>query len=106
MIKNLIFLLGVLLLSESIFSQQDFDFQGIKNVEFIKENFRADKEGLKKANENIKEGDKIYELGEFNYKYALSYYLDANSFNPNNDELNYKIGKCYLHSNNKIKLHN
>ncbi len=90
-------------MSGSVFSQQDFDFQGIKNVEFTKDNFRADKEGLKRANENIKEGDKIYELGEFNYKYALSYYLDANSFNPNNDELNYKIGKCYLHTNNKIK---
>ncbi len=103
MFRNWICFIGFVLLSEIVFSQQGFELQGIKNIEFTKDNFRADKEGLKRANENINEGDRIFETGAYNYKYAISYYLDANSFNPNNDELNYKIGKCYLYSNNKVK---
>lgn len=80
-----------------------FNTEGIKNVEFEKENFRDDKDGLKKALANIKQGDELFEQGEYYYKYALTFYLDANSFNSNNDLLNYKIGKCYLQSNNKPK---
>ena len=74
-----------------------------QNVEFNKENFGGDKEGLKKALNDIKEGDKYYLESEVKYKLAIDYFLNANKFNPNNAELNYKIGKCYLYSNDKTK---
>ena len=64
-----------------------------QNVEFSKDNFGGDKEGLKKALNDIKEGDKYYLESEVKYKLAIDYFLNANKFNPNNAELNYKIGK-------------
>tara|TARA_R110001592_G_scaffold346229_2_gene638700 strand:+ start:808 stop:2790 length:1983 start_codon:yes stop_codon:yes gene_type:complete len=66
-----------------------------QNKPFDKANF-SDKEGLKAALKNIHEGDAFY----FSYIYskALDKYLDANKFNPNNAELNAKIGDCYLNT--------
>ncbi|HRY31514.1 MAG TPA: OmpA family protein [Bacteroidales bacterium] len=76
-----------------------------KNTEFIKQNFPKEKhELLKDALRNIKEGDLYYQYGNrATYLQALDYYLKANDFNPNNDDLNYKIGKCYLVSLEKSK---
>lgn len=74
-----------------------------KNVEFTKENFPNDKEGLSKAQHAIKTGDGFYEKGTSTYKQAIEPYLIANSFNPDNALLNFKIGKCYMHSNHKLK---
>lgn len=71
-----------------------------QDVEFDKDNFPNDKDGLKEAQKNIKEGDKQYAYGAAGtYLLALDFYLAANKFNPNNAELNYKIGTCYLFSN-------
>lgn len=74
-----------------------------QNVEFIKKNFKEDKEGFKKAMEEYSKGDEYFEAGQNGYKMALLHYLKANDFNPDNDVLNYKIGKCYLYSSTKIK---
>lgn len=75
-----------------------------QNVEFEKENFPNDKDGLKEATRNIKEGDKLYEVMAMGtFKAALDYYLPANKFNPNNALLNYKIGACYLNSHYESK---
>lgn len=72
-----------------------------QNVEFDKKNF-SDKDGLKQALNNIKEGDKLIEKGsKADMERALSFYLAANKFNPNNAALNYKIGMTYLSGNNK-----
>lgn len=73
------------------------------NVEFTKENFKDNKDGLKDAKNKIEDGDKLFEMGSVFYKQALDPYLAANNFNPNNALLNYKIGKCYLYSNYKLK---
>ncbi len=75
-----------------------------QNVEFTKENFKEDKDGLKEAKKNLEKGDEFFALATVFYKQALdSYYLAAQKFNPNNAMLNYKIGKCYLYSNYKLK---
>ncbi len=83
-----------------------FTFIGIsQNVEFKSSNFKTDKEGLKKAEEAIKKGNEFYEAGNsaffevrplgLNYELAIKNFLDAQKFNPNNGELNFKIGVCY-----------
>ncbi|HSH64269.1 MAG TPA: OmpA family protein [Bacteroidia bacterium] len=74
-----------------------------QNIEFTKENFKDNKDGLKEAKKNIENGDDLFEKGSVFYKLALEPYLEANKFNPNNAVLNYKIGKCYLYSNYKLK---
>ncbi|MCQ2607497.1 MAG: OmpA family protein [Bacteroidales bacterium] len=63
-----------------------------QNVEFIRKNFNDDK-GLKNALRDVDEGDSYQEIGD--YQTALNAYLKAQTFNPNNADLNYKIGKCY-----------
>lgn len=74
-----------------------------QNVEFTKDNFKDNKDGMKAAVKNIKQGDEFYNNGTMFYKKALEFYLMASAFNPNNDELNFKIGKCYLFSSFKYK---
>lgn len=74
-----------------------------QNVEFTKENFKDNKDGLKDAKNAIEDGDKLFEQGYVFYKQAIDFYLKANQFNPNNALLNFKLGKCYLYSNFKLK---
>jgi len=68
-----------------------------QNVDFDKKNFE-DKEAFKVAKNNLEEGDKLYEQGAVFFKEALPFYQKAQEFNPNNADLNYKLGKCYLQS--------
>ena len=83
----------IFLLAPALFTQ---------NVEFEKANFPNDKSGLKEAKRNIDEGDGYFDKSQKEgyrlYGFALPLYLKANSFNPNNGLLNYKIGVCYLNS--------
>jgi outer membrane protein OmpA-like peptidoglycan-associated protein/tetratricopeptide (TPR) repeat protein len=90
-----IFTLLALIIAANIFAQ---------NIEFTKDNFKDNKDGLKEAKNNIEKGDELFALATVFYKQALDpYYLSAQNFNPNNALLNYKIGKCYLYSNYKLK---
>ena len=89
-----LFFICFIFLNHLVFSQ---------NVEFSKDAFPDKKEELKKAKENIVQGDKIYEMGEAFYSQAIEPYLQAHNFNPNNANLNFKLGKCYLNSNFKQK---
>lgn len=72
---------------------------GQSNVEFSKANFKSKPAELKEALKNIQAGDVNY------YKYlygkALDSYISANKFNPNNADLNAKIGDCYLNSSDR-----
>lgn len=71
---------------------------------FDKEYFTDEqKDALKEAKKQLKEGDKYYEKDLPLYPLALELYLKANDFNPDNAELNYKIGNCYLHTVQKTK---
>lgn len=79
-----------------------------QNVEFRSRNFRDDSEGFRRAMDNLRTGDnflsdaeKAFEeenesLSIHYFEKALDYFLEANTFNPDNSDLNYKIGKSYL----------
>lgn len=67
------------------------------NIDFSKNNFPENKKGLKEAQKNIATGDKLFGIGAGKYPDAVEFYLRANSFNPENALLNYKIGKCYFY---------
>lgn len=69
-----------------------------QNVEFDKKNFPDDKDGFKEAVKQIKEGDEYWELGQYSYQLAIPHYEAAWNFNPDNAELNFKLGMCYLNS--------
>ncbi len=83
-------------------------FAQAQDVEFKASNFKDDKEGFKKATDNIKAGDEFFELANtaifevkspgLNYAKALKHYLKAQDFNPKNGLLNFKIGVCYANS--------
>jgi outer membrane protein OmpA-like peptidoglycan-associated protein len=72
-----------------------------QNVEFSKDFFPNNKDGLKKAKENIELGDSYFEMDENFLKLAIAPYLEAYKFNSNNALLNFKLGKCYLFSSFK-----
>ena len=101
--KNL--LIVIFLLIASITFSQDISFKN--------SNFKKEKQELNLAKENIAIADeiradgieKILAMQEANtlFKQAIFYYLKAQDFNPNNSELNYKIGSSYLFTNQKEK---
>jgi outer membrane protein OmpA-like peptidoglycan-associated protein/tetratricopeptide (TPR) repeat protein len=68
-----------------------------KNVPFEKEFFPDKKSELKDAIQNIKEGNILLEMEE-HYDAALDFFEPAYKFNPNNAELNFLVGYCYLHA--------
>lgn len=91
--------LSVVLLAMSFFSFS----QKEKNKEFSKANFPNDAKGLKDAEKAIGKGDDLYNKGHLFYSQALEFYLQAQDFNPDNAELNFKIGTCCLWSTSKLK---
>lgn len=90
--KALFFSVFILFFYALCFPQKDTPFSS----KYIK-----DKEKLKIAKDSIKKGDKFYKAKY--YKQALIRYLVAEDINPDNSELNLKIGNCYLHSAHKSK---
>ncbi len=93
--KNIRITILSILLACSAIAQQ--------NVDFTKENFPTDKKGLKDAINNIETGDTYFYNADYTMYIAIDYYLKANTFNPNNALLNFKLGICYLNSPNKYK---
>ena len=88
--------IGVLLffLHSLAWSQED--------VKISKSHFKTGIEiGFKEAWNSIKEGDKNYKAGVGTYGVARDHYLFAHQYNPNNAELNYKLGVCYLFTDDK-----
>ncbi|MDJ0365860.1 OmpA family protein [Hymenobacter sp. H14-R3] len=74
-----------------------------QSVEFSKEKFSEDKQGLREALRELKAGDAEYYADPPHYALALPHYLAAQQFNPDNAELNIKLGDCYLHSGTKAQ---
>ena len=93
MLKRYIVLASIFLVS-GLFAQ---------NVEFDKANFKEDKDGFKEAKDNLKAGDDLYGQGPGFYREAIVPFEAANKFNPNNADLNYKLGECYMTSMFKFK---
>lgn len=79
-------------------------FGQIRNVEFTKKNFPdSSAERLSEALKNYRKGDAEYFKGdEDDLVRALPYYKDAQKFNPNNADLNYRLGTCMLASEEKF----
>ncbi|MDF7813292.1 OmpA family protein [Hymenobacter sp. YC55] len=77
-----------------------------QSVEFSKERFGNNKDGLKAALKEIKSGDEWYLSDPPRYEQALPHYLEAQKLNSENAELNLKIGDCYLHSGFKPRALN
>ena len=69
-----------------------------QNTSFDKANFPGKEAQFKEALKNLKTGDKFYKAATPNYRQALNYYKAVNNFNPNNAELNFKLGDCYFHT--------
>ena len=77
---------------------------GQENVTFEKKNFKDNLKGYDKAMDSMSAGDAFYYDKAISDDYlAVPYYLTAEDFNPNNDELNYKIGVCMLSHNSPFK---
>lgn len=74
-----------------------------QNIDFKKRNFSSDKKNFKKAKSNFEAGNELFEKGKGYYADAILFYKLAHSFNPNNTELNYKLGIAYLHAFNSPK---
>jgi len=68
-----------------------------KDVSFSKANFTP--QALKLAGQKMSEGTAYIQNGE--YAAAVTDFLVADSINPNNADLNAKIGVCYLNGVNK-----
>jgi outer membrane protein OmpA-like peptidoglycan-associated protein len=83
------------------FSLADVQQGRAQSILFSKEQFKDNKEGLKNAQRELKAGDEAYLADPARYIIALPHYLAAQEFNPDNAELNVKIGDCYLHSGTK-----
>ena len=69
-----------------------------QNTSFDKANFPGKEAQFKEALKNLKTGDKFYKASTPNYRQALNYFKAVNKFNPNNAELNFKLGDCYFHA--------
>jgi outer membrane protein OmpA-like peptidoglycan-associated protein/tetratricopeptide (TPR) repeat protein len=67
-----------------------------QNIEFNKKNFPDNPEGFKTAKHAWEEGNKAFDNNDF--PAALEQFLVAFAVNPYNAELNYKIGKIYVHT--------
>jgi outer membrane protein OmpA-like peptidoglycan-associated protein len=67
-----------------------------QSVPFEKSLFKDKKDAFKLAKDALDEGEDRFEKGKRDE--ALNFYLEANKFNPNNADLNFKIGRCFLTS--------
>lgn len=70
-----------------------------QKVKIDKSGFKLEKAGFDLAWDNIKEGDRCYNLGGGLYVKALEYYQNALDYNSENAALNYKMGVCSLFGN-------
>lgn len=65
------------------------------NTPFDKAHF-ADTEGLNMAQSALKKGDALFQSGGTHFTQALAEYEKAHAFNPDNADLNLKMGLCHL----------
>jgi len=75
---------------------------GQEDVTIKKKEFKTGVEiGFKEAWKSVKDGDDFFKGGRGTYGQARDMYLFANQYNSDNAELNYKIGACYLFTDDK-----
>lgn len=77
----------------------NFIVKSQEDVFVFKDEFKTDNNGFLEAWRNVKKGERKIELKtKGGYTEALDYFKQAYNYNPNNAELNYQIGICYLNS--------
>jgi outer membrane protein OmpA-like peptidoglycan-associated protein len=74
-----------------------------ENVRVHRKEFKIKEDGFKEAMKSIRKGNSFYRFGRATYRSAREYYLKAYKYNEKNAELNYKIGICYLYSDDKFQ---
>jgi len=75
-----------------------------ENVKISSKTFKTEMEaGYKEAWASVKEGDRHYKAGLGTYPMARDHYLFAHQYNPEHAGLNYKLGVCYLYTDNKYE---
>ncbi len=84
----------------SLFFLLNINLKAQVNTEFKPENF-DNKQALEEAQQNLLDGEDYFD--DKSYYAAIPLLLKANDFNPNNANLNLKLGISYLHTNNKHK---
>lgn len=95
-LKAVITGLSLLVACTQVFSQED--------VKIRSKTFKTGIEtGYKEAWESIKQGDRSFKQGLGTYPLARDHYLYAHQYNPDNAALNYKLGVCYLFTDNKYE---
>ncbi len=78
-----------------------------ENVKISKNSFKTGIDiGFKEAWDSAKEGDRNFKEGKGTYPVARDHYLYALQYNPDNAALNYKLGVCYLFTDNKYEAIN
>lgn len=93
---RIIFALLLSALSVTVISQD-------KDIPFDKRLFEDRKDGFDNAVKEIKLGDlHFYDGSTSDLSIALEHFLKAQEFNPYSSMLNYKIGVCFLYSNQKF----
>src|SRR5690606_13668122 len=88
-----------------------FTLKAQQDTPFDKKLFKEQKDAFKEAESYLKQGNELfsvigpeyldenssdYKIRATYYREALPLFVKANNFNPNNSELNYKIGRCYI----------
>jgi len=71
------------------------------DVKIKKVVFKKQLQGFEDAWMSVKVGNKLFRYSKSTYREAIDEYLKAYKYNNQCAELNYKIGVCYLYSDNK-----
>lgn len=74
---------------------------GQMEVDVVRKEFKLQKAGFRSAWLHLKEGDKLAKKGRGALPLALKEYQLAYQYNPDNAELNFKIGTCCLQTDKK-----
>jgi tetratricopeptide (TPR) repeat protein len=101
-LRPLVILIALVLTLNQTFAQKDKDEVKIKRSEFK----TGKPEGFQDAWMNILEGNEYYTQGTGTYNLARDLYLAAHQYNSENPELNYRIGVCYLYTDDKYEAIN
>lgn len=90
LLLNAVFVLSSITLRGQVLNQ---------HVEFRSANFPGREKEFNAAFEAFQKGDQFFLRGTVYYEEAIRWYLKAQEFNPDNADLNYQLGQCYLRLN-------
>jgi outer membrane protein OmpA-like peptidoglycan-associated protein/tetratricopeptide (TPR) repeat protein len=75
-----------------------------ENVKISSKSYKTPVEtGYKEAWKSVKQGNRYFKDGLGTYAIARDHFLFANQYNPEHPGLNYKLGVCYLFTDNKYE---